>query len=55
METQIQHTNIQCKLCLNNGENQLIIGIRWKCINCENYDCCQKCYEKLVQSKGENS
>ncbi|XP_072174847.1 E3 ubiquitin-protein ligase MIB2-like [Diadema setosum] len=36
----VKHQNIICNGCKQEG----IMGIRWKCIDCENFDLCSICY-----------
>ena len=39
---QIEHKGIQCKKCFINP----IIGLRYKCVECNDYNLCQKCEEE---------
>ena len=38
----LEHKGIQCKKCFK----EPIIGIRYKCLQCDNYNLCQKCEEE---------
>ncbi|XP_076233420.1 E3 ubiquitin-protein ligase mind bomb 2 isoform X2 [Calliopsis andreniformis] len=38
--TGVKHANIICDGCKRHG----IIGIRWKCVQCPDYDLCTQCY-----------
>ena len=35
-----RHVFVTCDICGHSG----IIGIRWKCTQCHDYDLCQECY-----------
>lgn len=41
------HSNIKCELC----SHQPIIGIRYKCAVCPNYNLCEECEEKNYETK----
>ena len=36
----VKHQNITCNGCHQEG----ILGMRWKCLVCEDYDLCSVCY-----------
>lgn len=37
-----KHVGIQCDCCAQKD----IVGIRWKCLNCTNYDLCMACHSE---------
>ena len=41
------HSNIKCELC----SRQPIVGIRYKCAVCPNYNLCEECEEKNYETK----
>jgi ribosomal protein S18 acetylase RimI-like enzyme/predicted amidophosphoribosyltransferase len=43
VNSKLYHPNVVCDLC-----DQFISGIRYKCLNCFNYDVCEKCLEQQV-------
>ncbi|KAK0063328.1 E3 ubiquitin-protein ligase MIB2, partial [Biomphalaria pfeifferi] len=38
----VRHESVTCNECEENG----IRGIRWKCLNCDDYNLCSSCYHK---------
>jgi hypothetical protein len=47
----MEHTNVTCDGC----EKTPIIGIRFKCDTCHNYDLCLECMEKQVVTNEHNT
>jgi E3 ubiquitin-protein ligase mind-bomb len=39
----IRHENVFCSSC-SQQENRIIYGIRWKCVECNDYNLCSFCY-----------
>eukprot|EP01117_Protostelium_nocturnum_P014791 TRINITY_DN5663_c0_g1_i1.p1 TRINITY_DN5663_c0_g1~~TRINITY_DN5663_c0_g1_i1.p1 ORF type:complete len:1899 (-),score=642.02 TRINITY_DN5663_c0_g1_i1:50-5119(-) len=42
------HSNVYCDAC---GNSEMIIGTRWKCLNCPDFDLCTKCYKSIYCTK----
>jgi len=40
------HRNVHCDGC----EADPIVGTRWKCEDCSNFDLCQTCYAEFLES-----
>lgn len=38
------HVNVTCDTCYPDSEGLPIIGVRYKCLVCRNFDMCSKCY-----------
>ena len=49
-ESNYVHKNIKCDKCLT----EPIIGVRYKCVECENYNLCEKCEEENSQKNFHN-
>ncbi|EFC45031.1 CAMK family protein kinase [Naegleria gruberi] len=48
--SRIKHENIICDGCKQSD----FTGIRWKCLDCPNYDLCNSCYQKKNTSSHKN-